>query len=149
MPDSLIRLLTVLLMGLLYLFFARVLYTVWLEVRPPRPARVPRARRERVERTGPVPTGLVVVAPEEVAGRRHQLADELTIGRAAGCEITVDDSYASQLHAKIFRRDSHLVVEDLGSTNGTYLNREKVKAPTMIHKGDRIQVGATVFEVIP
>tara|TARA_B100000953_G_scaffold166339_1_gene137167 strand:- start:509 stop:742 length:234 start_codon:yes stop_codon:yes gene_type:complete len=76
------------------------------------------------------------------------LASELTIGRAATCEITIDDTYASQIHARVFRRDDDHVLEDLGSTNGTYLNRQKVSSATNLQTGDHLQIGSTVFEVM-
>ena len=88
-----------------------------------------------------------MVEPPEQRGRTYDVADELTIGRAAGCQIPLDDSYASQLHARVFRRGSDLLVEDLGSTNGTYLNRKKVSAPVPLRAGDRLQVGRTVMEL--
>ena len=66
-----------------------------------------------------MPTQLKVVAPPEMVGLRFDLAEEMTIGRAAGCQITLDDTFASQVHARVFRRDGQLYVEDLGSTNGT------------------------------
>ena len=53
----------------------------------------------------------------------------------------------SQLHARVFRRDNQFYVEDLGSTNGTYLNRKKVTGPVAVRRGDRLQVGKTVLEV--
>jgi two-component system cell cycle response regulator len=53
----------------------------------------------------------------------------------------------SQNHARIVRRDGRLWLEDLGSTNGTYLNTKAVSAPSVLHRGDRIQVGRTVLEV--
>jgi len=82
-----------------------------------------------------------------LAGTTYPLGDELTVGRAAGCQITLDDTYASQVHARIFMRDDQLYVEDLGSTNGTYLNRRKVSAPMVVSHGDQIQIGSTVMEV--
>jgi pSer/pThr/pTyr-binding forkhead associated (FHA) protein len=69
------------------------------------------------------------------------------VGRAGGCQITLDDTYVSQLHARVFRREGQLYVEDLGSTNGTYLNRKKVTAPIAVRKGDRLQIGKTVMEL--
>jgi hypothetical protein len=91
---------------------------------------------------------LVVVAPQEHAGRRHDLTDELTMGRAAGCRITLDDTYVSQLHARVFVREGGFYVEDLGSTNGTYLNRKKVSGPLLLKAGDQVQVGSTVLELV-
>jgi pSer/pThr/pTyr-binding forkhead associated (FHA) protein len=70
------------------------------------------------------------------------------VGRAAGCHVTVDDTYASQLHARVFSRDGQFFVEDLGSTNGTYLNRTKVSGPQVMRRGDRLQVGNTVMELV-
>ena len=84
---------------------------------------------------------------ESASGWLFPLGDEITVGRAAGCQVTVDDTYVSQLHARVFTREGQLFVEDLGSTNGTYLNRGKVAGPMVMHKGDRLQVGNTVLEV--
>jgi pSer/pThr/pTyr-binding forkhead associated (FHA) protein len=50
------------------------------------------------------------------------------------------------LHARVFRRDGHLMIEDLGSTNGTYLNRQRVTGPAVVRPGDLVQIGASVFE---
>jgi hypothetical protein len=153
-PESLLTILKFCFLALLYLFLLRVVRAVWAEVAGPRAARpVPgaaaaapaRARRDRGSTKGVV--RLKVVEPAEQSGRAYDLADELTVGRAAGCQITLDDTYASQLHARIFRKDGQLFVEDLGSTNGTYLNRKKVTAPVPLRKGDRLQVGKTVMEL--
>ncbi len=72
---------------------------------------------------------------------------EMTIGRAAGCQISLDDTYISQLHARVSPSDTGVVVEDLGSTNGTYLNRQRVTTPIIGANGDRIQLGGIVLEV--
>ena len=88
-----------------------------------------------------------VIEPTDRKGHTYDLAEELTVGRAGGCQITLDDTYVSQLHARVFRRDGQLYVEDLGSTNGTYLNRKKVTAPIAIRRGDRLQIGKTVMEL--
>ena len=53
----------------------------------------------------------------------------------------------SQIHARVFERDGEYYVEDLGSTNGTYLNRAKVSGPMVIRRGERLQVGSTVMEL--
>jgi hypothetical protein len=153
-PESLLTILKFCFLALLYLFLLRVVRAVWAEVAGPRATRPPpgaaaaapiRTRRERGSSRG-VPR-LQVVEPAGHRGRAYELADELTVGRAPGCQITLDDTYASQLHARIFRKDGQLYVEDLGSTNGTYLNRKKVTAPVALRKGDRLQVGKTVMEL--
>jgi pSer/pThr/pTyr-binding forkhead associated (FHA) protein len=71
----------------------------------------------------------------------------MTIGRAPSCTIEVDDSYASAVHTRINQRDDGWYVDDLGSTNGTYLNRRKVSAPTRLAVGDQISVGNLTWEV--
>ena len=144
MSPTLIRILTICLLALIYIFFLRVVHAVWTEVRP---ARAPKQRTPRQRKVRSSLGRLVIIAPADQAGRVHVIGDELHLGRAAGCEISVDDTYASQRHARIFRRDGELFVEDLGSTNGSYLNREKVSRPTVMKEGDRLQIGATVFEV--
>ena len=144
MSPTLIRILTICLLALIYIFFLRVVHAVWTEVRP---ARAPKQRTPRQRKVRSSLGRLVIIAPADQGGRVHVIGDELHLGRAAGCEITVDDTYASQRHARIFRRDGELFVEDLGSTNGSYLNREKVSRPTVMKEGDRLQIGATVFEV--
>ena len=157
MPESLLTILKFCFLALLYLFFLRVVRAVWTEVAAPPPAPAvaappaakananARATRERGGRRAVA--HLRVVEPAEQRGRTYEIADELTIGRAAGCQIPLDDSYASQLHARLFRRDGTLLVEDLGSTNGTFLNRKKVSSAVPIRKGDRLQVGKTVLEL--
>ena len=151
MSDQLLAIPTLCLLAVLYLFFLRVLFAVWTQVRTPKarelaPAAAKRGSRTR-RTTAAQPDRLVVREPVELAGTEFRLGDELTVGRAAGCQITLDDTYVSQLHARVFRRESQYLVEDLGSTNGTYLNRRKVAGPMVIAPGDRLQVGNTVLEL--
>ena len=150
MPEPLLQVLKVCILILLYLFFFRVLRAVWAEVnlaKAPRTAATTAGKPRRTRAARRNPPKLTVVEPAELAGTTFPLADELTVGRAAGCQITLDDTYVSQLHARLFQRDDQLYVEDLGSTNGTYLNRRKVSAPMVVSRGDRIQIGSTVLEV--
>lgn len=141
-----------LLLLLLYLFFFRVLQAVWAEVKGPPPAteaptRKPRARRDRRSRPRTKAPRLVAVEPSGIRDRAYDLGEEVTLGRAAGCGVTVDDTYVSQLHARVFQRDGEVMVEDLGSTNGTYLNRRRLMGPMIMKRGDRLQLGDTVLEL--
>ena len=150
MPEALLTVLKFCFLALLWLFFVRVLWAVWAEVNAPAPAPAgapPRAAP--AGRAAPVEsTQLKVVEPAERRGTTYQLGDEVTVGRATGCQVALtDDSYASQLHARIFCRDGRYWLEDLGSTNGTYLNAKAVTAPVSLRRGDRVQVGRTVLEV--
>jgi pSer/pThr/pTyr-binding forkhead associated (FHA) protein len=162
MSEQLLTILKLCLLALLYLFFLRVLRAVWAELRTPAPAdggaTAPRAAATSPApaRTTPAPrrgrssgpTELVTVDPADRAGRSWPIGDEATVGRAAGCAISLpDDTYVSTLHARVFRTgDGEVKVEDLGSTNGTYVNRTKVGGPVTLRRGDRIQVGGTTLE---
>jgi len=153
MPEPLLRLLQLCVVVLLWLFFLRVLRAVWVEVRggtvgaaaPAPVAGNGGGRRAPVPRRKGLPR-LVIVEPKERKGRVIDLKDEQTLGRAAGCQVTLDDTYTSQLHARVFTKDGQWFVEDLGSTNGTYLNTKRVSSPLPIKRGDRIKIGATVLE---
>lgn len=138
---------------LLWLFFMWVVRAVWVEVRPLKRKR----RREKDDDLDPAIAGksrkgkrlrLHVVRPEEHTGQTYEIGAEVTVGRAAGCGVPIDyDTFASNLHARLFRLDGDVWVEDLGSTNGTWVNTERILERTRIEKGDLLQVGGTVFEV--
>jgi pSer/pThr/pTyr-binding forkhead associated (FHA) protein len=158
-PESLLGLLKLCLLALLYLFFARVLWAVWTEVRAVRPqtdaAGAPAApksagRDQRKARRGVpgLPHRLTVTEPPTLRGSKFELTGvEMTIGRAAGCQVALpDDTFASTVHARIYGRDGAIYVEDLGSTNGTYLNGMRLGAPAVLRPGDQLQVGNTVLE---
>lgn len=152
-----IRLVQWCVIALIFLFFLRVVRAVWVEVRPagPRQGRAnPRAAEPRAaagpppRRGGKGPLYLEVVEPADRAGQRFDVDDELTIGRSPGCGIaTTYDIYSSTVHARLFGQDGRLYVEDLGSTNGTFVNSERIGKPTKLGRGDLLQVGATVFQV--
>jgi len=150
--EQLLTILKLCLLVLLYLFFLRVLRAVWAEIKGPKsvessPRRV-RKESRRAARRQPTGAQLAVVEPAGQRGRTFPLGEELTVGRAAGCQVTLDDTYASQLHARVYSRDGQLFVEDLGSTNGTYLNRKKVQGAMVMQRGDKLQVGNTVMELV-
>jgi FHA domain len=163
MPDSLLTALKLIFLGLLYLFFVRVIRAVWVELREPKsvqvavaaplPSRAPGAARgggARPEWAGgaSAPERLVLREPAAQFGQTFELGDELTVGRASGCGVALpDDTFVSTLHARVFRRDGALFVEDLGSTNGTFVNDRQVTGTVPFHKGDRLQVGKTVLEL--
>ena len=145
MPTSLLQILNDLLLALLLLFFLRVLRAVWVQTKPaPVPAAAPVAAAQP-RQAAPQKGRLRVVQPQE--GEPFDVGDEVTIGRAPGCGISLPDNAVSQLHARLFRRDGKLYVEDLGSTNGTWVNGGRVSGPQALRRGDRVQVGATVMEV--
>lgn len=164
MSDQLLTFLKLIFLALLYLFFLRVLRAVWVELREPKPApspaaggpvpadtgpsRFPGARRLRRRGRARGDEKLVVVEPAERQGEEFLLGEEVTVGRAGGCGVPLpDDTFVSQLHARVFRRDGDLYVEDLGSTNGTFLNKRKITSVAPMRKGDKLQIGKTTMEV--
>jgi hypothetical protein len=146
---------------LIFLFFLRVIRAVWVEMSPAtiRKTRSERRQERRQERSAARPPErprerrrrqlyLKVVQPDAEAGRTYDLDDELTIGRSPGCGVAMPgDIYTSTLHARLFRRNDQLWVEDLGSTNGTFVNSEQIKQAVRLGKGDLLQIGSTVFQV--
>lgn len=149
-----LTLLKVAFLAALYLFLFRAVRAVYLEMSPrrlaasatPAPAAPPKRETTAPARRG-TPTELRVIAPPDQAGPAWALQGELVIGRGAGCSVQVDDGFVSQSHTRVFPRDGHWYAEDLGSTNGTFVNEKAIAGPTPVRKGDRIQVGETVLEL--
>ena len=110
-------------------------------LRPPRQA----ARPQRPGRGSP---RLLVVTAGALKGTSLDLAQQqITLGRANDATLVLNDDYASSRHARIFPQDGQWIVEDLGSTNGTYLDRQKVTRPTPVPLGVPIRIGKTVLEL--
>ncbi|MGH9301712.1 MAG: FHA domain-containing protein [Acidimicrobiales bacterium] len=96
------------------------------------------------------PSRVRVVEPAEVAGLVFILNDELVLGRSRECGASLArDNFVSNRHARIYRNGADYWVEDLGSTNGTYLNAQRLEAAQKLSAGDRVQVGRTTLEAAP
>jgi pSer/pThr/pTyr-binding forkhead associated (FHA) protein len=92
---------------------------------------------------------LRIIEPAARKGETYPLNEELTVGRGGGCGVVIpDDQFVSTVHARLFRRGSDLFVEDLDSRNGTFVNGTQIQAATRIKRGDRVQFGETVGEVL-
>ena len=112
-------------------------------LRPPRQAR--QARPQRAGRGSP---RILVVTAGALKGTSLDLAQQqITLGRANDATLVLNDDYASSRHARIFPQDGQWIVEDLGSTNGTFVNSEQITQAMRLGKGDLLQIGSTVFEV--
>ena len=104
-----------------------------------RPAKAPKVKGQ--------PRKLVVTAGP-LAGTNVTLGTEaVNIGRAEDSTLVLDDNYASTRHARLLLRDGQWYVEDLGSTNGTYLDRTRVTAPMVVPVGVPIRIGKTALEL--
>jgi hypothetical protein len=93
------------------------------------------------------PRLLVERAPGHQSGVAYDLMDGVTLGRG-DVEIRLQDPFASSRHARITRQGHVVVIEDLGSTNGTYLNEEPLSGPQPLYDGDRIRIGDSEFSYL-
>jgi len=139
-PNILFIVLRYLFLALLYIFLILVLRGIYRDMKAPDVSQK-QARRRKKERPQ-----LVVLAADRNIGARYLLDDQVAIGRAEDSGILIDDTYASQQHARVFSDSGSFFVEDLGSTNGTYLNGRKITHAMELRPGDRIKIGKTVFE---
>jgi hypothetical protein len=91
------------------------------------------------------PRLVVERAPGHAPGMEYDIGDGAVMGRGDQAEIRLDDPFASAQHARLTRQGPIVVFEDLGSTNGTYLNEELLTGPMPLHDGDRIRIGDSEF----
>ena len=173
MTDQVLDILKLVLLALLYLFFARVLWAVWSEVRQPdaRSVADPQAAPAGAAPLDGTPTGgiswrsnqkpvrpargqggrparLVVLEPKDRRGTTYAIGEaSITIGRDTTSTIVIaDDAYVSGHHATIALVAGNVVVDDIVSKNGTYVNGARVTQQRALHVGDRVQIGATILE---
>ena len=135
----------VVLLGAMYLLLAVV---VWMEARE-----LAHATTRRISPVAPVrgrriPSQLVLVE-----GRGPDTVDlvppETTVGRDESCHVTIPDSSVSHRHARIYHSDGEWYVEDLGSTNGTFVNDRPLTRPIVLRPGDTVSIGRSTLEARP
>ena len=112
-------------------------------VEAPSPARRSRPAPER--RNGGGPRLHVVAAMGHEPGTTFDVGGGAMFGRSDGADIRVDDTFASSSHARIFDRGGAMYLEDMGSTNGTYLNGRKVQSAERLDVGDTIRIGDSEY----
>jgi pSer/pThr/pTyr-binding forkhead associated (FHA) protein len=140
------------LLVLLYFFVFRAVRSVALDVSGRRRARAASRAAStdapaRSGKGGKPPSQVVVHDPDAKKPQTVRLSGSTQVGRTDACAIRLSDSYVSQVHARLYGKDGSWFVEDLGSTNGTYLNDRRVVQPVEIHAGDVVKVGKTVLEL--
>jgi pSer/pThr/pTyr-binding forkhead associated (FHA) protein len=139
---AVVRPLQVLVMVVAGLFFLRVLRVASIQARPVG-AEGGTSRRRRAGSLA-----LKFIEPVEHAGERVDVAVAVTVGRSADCDLQIPDTYISSRHARFANDNGDLTIEDLGSTNGTYVNQELIHGRLLLERGDIVQVGGVLFEVV-
>ena len=154
--------LTLVRLGFLTLLWVFVLSTVLIlrrdlrqpaEARPlgrdRKPARAPKPPKPpKVAKQQKVKGSKLVVIEGPLMGTIVPLGDiQITIGRAPDSTLIIDDDYASSRHARIYPSEGAWVVEDLGSTNGTWIDRTRITAPTSLPMGAPLRVGRTTRQI--
>ena len=135
MPDIILALLRIIFLGLVYLFVWQVARAIGSHLG---------ISLRRIRREG---TKVVMIKSETQQGTELEVEDVTVLGRSAEADVLLDDPYASEFHMRLVAQENGMVLHDLGSTNGTYINGRRVTAPTTLRRGDTIQVGKTVMEV--
>lgn len=156
MSEGILTVLKFCFLALLYLFLYRVVRLTVREMRAPAPAAevavaAPAPAPKKARRGAAKASGLKlrIIEPAARQGETHGLEQEVTVGRGGGCAIVLtDDGYVSQLHARVFQQNGDAYVEDLGSTNGTFVNGKQVTGATRLKRGDRVQFGQTIVEMV-
>lgn len=153
--------LTLIRLGFLTLLWVFVLFTVFAlrrDLRQPsdsrptgrqRPAKAPKQPKPaKVARQPKVKGTKMVVIEGPLQGTVIPLGDQqITIGRAPDSTLVIDDDYASSRHARIYPAEGSWVVEDLGSTNGTWIDRSRITTPTVLPVGAPLRVGRTTLQI--
>jgi pSer/pThr/pTyr-binding forkhead associated (FHA) protein len=142
------------LLVLLYFFVFRAVRSVAVEIAGRRrergttqmrtPSTAPPAKPSK---GGKPPTQVVVHEADGGKARTVRLSGSVEIGRRDGCAVRLSDTYVSQVHARLYGENGTWYVEDLGSTNGTFLNDARVSSPVEVHAGDVVKVGKTILEL--
>jgi len=135
MPDVILALLRIIFLGLVYLF-------VWQVARAIGSHLGLSVRRKRKEGSR-----VLFVRSESQQGREFEVSDVVVMGRSSETDVVIDDPYASDFHLRLVSQENGMMLHDLGSTNGTYVNGRRASAPTELKRGDTIQVGKTVMEI--
>lgn len=154
--------LTLVRLGFLALLWAFVLITIFIlrrDLRQPADAR-PMGKERKPARAAKQPRPAKVAKQQKVKGSKLVVIEgpllgtivplenaQITIGRAPDSTLIIDDDYASSRHARVYPSEGSWVVEDLGSTNGTWIDRTRITSPTVLPVGAPLRVGRTTLQI--
>lgn len=136
MSALLLTLLKLIFVALLFLFLWQIARTITIHLG----VRERSSSRRRAKE-------IVFVRSDSQAGLEVPIESVVVMGRSEQADVVLDDSYASEFHLRFSIDDGNLYVQDLGSTNGTYVNGRRITSPVTVARGDAVQVGKSVMEV--
>lgn len=129
--------LRILMVITLYAFLAWALYTLWRDLR----------FHSQVLTSRKTPPISIIMEGDPENEKISFSQNEISIGREPSCDIHLPDPVISVKHARLIYRNMHWWIEDLMSTNGTYLNDERVESPTILINGDELRIGKSILLV--
>ena len=137
-------------LAVLYVFLLWVARSAMRDLRGGRAVAAPEGATGFHSATAPLHTArdarlVVERAPGHAAGMIYDIGEGAVLGRGDAAEIRLEDPFASSRHAQLILQAGVVVLEDLGSTNGTYLNEELLRGPAPLHSGDRVRIGDSEF----
>jgi len=119
--------------------------------RPPKPAKAPKppkpAKQSKASKQGKAGPSLVVTEGPLAQTVIPLGTAQVTLGRAPDSTLVIDDDYASSRHARLYPSDDGWIVEDLGSTNGTWIDRTRITSPTVLPPGVPLRIGRTTLQL--
>jgi pSer/pThr/pTyr-binding forkhead associated (FHA) protein len=145
MTDPVAALLKLAFIGVLYLFLLWIARSALKDLARPVGSRLVPDERASAQELARRSVLVVEGGGGLRAGSAFELDSSATIGRSPAAEIQIDDPFASGRHARIYERGGLFYIEDMGSTNGTYLNGEVVHSQELLRAEDRIRIGDTEF----
>ncbi|WP_114561432.1 FHA domain-containing protein FhaB/FipA [Desertihabitans aurantiacus] len=155
MSELIVTLLKVLFLALLWVFILSAASVIRTDLfgrtvqAGELPQQLEQPRRRERRRTKQAPRSVEVTNGSREGQRADLFSGPVLIGRSSDCAIILDDDYVSTRHARIEADSSGgYYVEDLGSTNGTYVNGQRITAPTTVTPADSVRIGRTVLKLV-
>jgi len=137
MIPILVLLLRILLVVALYAFLGWAMFTLWKDLK----------FQSQIIAQKKTPALTIILDSDPQAVKQYFSQNEIIVGRDETCDITLNDAVISAKHARLIHRNMHWWIEDLNSTNGSFLNDERVESPAILINGDEIRVGRNILVV--